>query len=298
MVQGWYILLYLHILVFQYTHSKHFHHKEEKILIFALSSCPNKFNHALQSISDLKRYSKYPIDCIISVHVSREEFLLLKWDQQAPRTVGNLLLAAERICRVYFIPGAHYGDNIRMVFPFLLKKADYTYILFLQDDIRLNNYKLDDAVILMKHYNLSMGSPLVDGAAHLPVQWSSDTTYTGNERAAGVKPAKMIEAFVVLFTMDGWDCFWDACDPLYNSKGWGFDLILYAICRAKYNSYRMGVFLNMVVTHLRGAMPCQLPSYTDNHRLDPQQQCAAFTQTDTFRRYKQVQDAVSIDWDP
>jgi len=226
------------------------------------------------------------------MHISRKEFLNLPWDQE------NLLADAERVCNIYFAPGAHYGDNIRMVFPYLLKKANYKYILFVQDDLQMNKYNLDEAIYLMKLYNLSLGSPLVKGAAHFPVNWSPDTKYTANEEATGVHPAKMLEAFVLLFTFEGWDCFWEACDPLQNSKGWGFDQILYASCREKYRNFRMGVFLKMIVTHMRGEMPCPVAVYPDNHRLNASQQYHAFMQTDTYKRLKPIQDAAVIDWIP
>ena len=59
----------------------------------------------------------------------------------------------------------------------------------------------------------------------------------------------ILEIFATVFTLSGWDCWFNMVDPMINVAGWGYDFAIRDFCNKRVPGFKIGIIDAMEATH-------------------------------------------------
>lgn len=198
------------------------HNPNNKVLVIVpgFGWYGNRGDALTHSLLHLKR-STVPVDCMIYIYL----------DYEPPNVNQTQKEILHKICEVIQYHYGNYGDYLKTLPPFLLRKAGYSHVMILLDDVKLHsNYNLDYALQLMVRNNLTIVQPAVHGAKFFTTRYHSRAEYKNDEYYIG-HTVEMAETFATVFTLNAWECWFNMINPLINSAGWGYDAMVHRYCR-------------------------------------------------------------------
>mmetsp|Transcript_41187 Transcript_41187/g.66939 ORF Transcript_41187/g.66939 Transcript_41187/m.66939 type:complete len:377 (+) Transcript_41187:163-1293(+) len=195
------------------------------------------FNITLRNLRSIMQNTKSSsVDCLLGSYVARDLYFKEEYTRK-------IITEIEQMCYVTYAPGTQYADWERFVHPMLLKKAAYTYVMLLADDVELLKFDLDQAIQAMQRWGMDVISPSVHGSVH------PTTRYDKRRDPASILNVTMIEAFTMVFNVRAWQCWWQVSDHIYLSRGWGSDLIFRDHCLKVHPDITLGVLPGMEAKH-------------------------------------------------